>query len=320
MKNYLTAFEASASIILIGIAALSCGGSRDQAATTEQINNAKGGTHVKIAGTNVYIIPPEGFLMTATAEGMFDPSSAARITVTQRERPFDGVLNKPDPTDNIIDQHRLSINQYEGYYKTVGQEKSFLRDVLAFGNDNVTVTLVAEIPTKDSVVINKVRTAMRTVVLLDEKLPDPSDDAIFKVDVKKTSLKFARLINRMLIYTESGDMISSSRFGFIVAFNPAMSGTPDRHEAISQKYAREELYYKNLEIKESKPITIEEMSGYEITAEGTNSRSNAYEVLYLVTLFTKDGAYTMLGSASERFDDNLTMFKQVARTFHLKEN
>ncbi len=274
---------------------------------------------MKIAGTNVYVIPPEGFLMTATAEGMFDPSSAARITVTQRERPFDGQINKPDQTDNVIDQHRISINQYEGYYKTVRREKSFLRDVLTFGNNNVTVTLVAEIPTKDSVTINKVRTAMRSVVLLDEKLSDPSDDAVFKVDVKKTNLKFARLINGMLIYTESGDMISSSRFGFVVAFVYAMSGTPDRYETISQKYAREELYYKDVEIKESKPITIDEISGYEITAEGINSTSNAYEVLYLVTLFTENGAYTMVGSASERFEENLTMFKQVARTFHVKE-
>ena len=319
MKNYLTAFEASASIILIGLAAWSCGRAQDQTSTTEQINNTKGGTHVKIAGTNVYVIPPEGFLMTATAEGMFDPSSAARITVTQRERPFDGQINKPDQTDNVIDQHRISINQYEGYYKTVRREKSFLRDVLTFGNNNVTVTLVAEIPTKDSVTINKVRTAMRSVVLLDEKLSDPSDDAVFKVDVKKTNLKFARLINGMLIYTESGDMISSSRFGFVVAFVYAMSGTPDRYETISQKYAREELYYKDVEIKESKPITIDEISGYEITAEGINSTSNAYEVLYLVTLFTENGAYTMVGSASERFEENLTMFKQVARTFHVKE-
>src|SRR6185503_7939105 len=100
-------------------------------------------------------------------------------------------------------------NQYEGSYLSVRKEGEFLKERLTFGNQNVTVTLLGEVPPSDTGLVNKVRAAMRSVVLLDEKLPDPSDDAIFKVDTKNTKLKFARLINGMLIYTESGNMISA---------------------------------------------------------------------------------------------------------------
>jgi hypothetical protein len=305
--------------ILIFLAVSSCGRTQDKADDIKQINNTKGDKHVKIAGTNVYIIPPEGFLMTATEEGVFDPSSGARITVTQRHRSFNGQLNKPELTEHLIDQHLVRVNQYQGYYQSIREGEAFLREVLTFGNDNVTVTLIAEIPSRNSEIINKVRAAMQSVVLLDEKLPDPSDDAIFKVDINNTNLKFARFINGMLLYTESGNMISSSAFAFFVAFKYAFTGPADRQETIAQQYLREELYYKDVEITESKPITIDGISGYEITARGIHSVSKSQDILYLVTLFAKDGAYTMLGSASEQFEDNLAMFKRVARTFHLKE-
>src|SRR5688572_18621970 len=122
----------------------SCGRTQDKADINKQINNTKGDQHVKIAGTNVYIIPPENFLMTATAEGMFDPLSGARITVTQRERPFDSQSSNTEQPDVYIDRHKVRVNQYEGNYLSVSKEGEFLKERLTFGNQNVTVTLLGE--------------------------------------------------------------------------------------------------------------------------------------------------------------------------------
>jgi len=209
------------------------------------------------------------------------------------------------------------VNHYKGFSKSI-REKDFAKEILNFGNDHVTVTLTATIPGADSAIINKVRIAIRSVVLLDEKLPDPSDDAIYKVDVQDTPLKFARLINGMLIYTESGDMLSASRFNFIVASKYITDATPDKQKTIAEEYLRNELHYKDIRIKESKPVTIDGFSGYEFTAEGTQMDANTHDLMYLVMLFDNSNAYAIFGTATEDFESSETMFRQVAQTFHLK--
>jgi hypothetical protein len=301
-------------IILVVTLLVSCG----KSTITEQINIAKSDKHIKIAGTNVYVIPPAGFGPTATAEELVDFSTAARISISQQATPFSSSNDVQEVNDSTT-RKDIRVNQYEGIYVSTWVNETFLKEALSFGNDNVTVRVAATIPTADTVVINKVRLALRSVVLVDEKIPDPSDDAAFKVDISKTNLKFTRLINGMLIYTESGSMLGESNFSFVVAFSYGMTATPERYEAVAEEYLRTEIYYNDIRIRSSVAVTIDGKPGYAITAEGTQTDTHTKDLIYLVVLYKNDGAYVMLGTASKDVEDNLKMFTQVAGTFYVKD-
>lgn len=59
---------------------------------------------------------------------------------------------------------------------------------------------------------------------------------------------------------------------------------------------------------------LQGMSGYEIVGEGITKSSGRKELVYQVMLFTDNGYYIILGTTGSDFDQNLELFKKVART------
>jgi hypothetical protein len=77
--------------------------------------------------------------------------------------------------------------------------------------------------------------------------------------------------------------------------------------------------YADLELDENKinEIEIDGISGYEIVGEGLD-KNGAKELVYEVMLFTDNGYYIIVGTAKNDFEQNLQLFKKVARTLKRK--
>ena len=71
-------------------------------------------------------------------------------------------------------------------------------------------------------------------------------------------------------------------------------------------------------IKEINNITIDNLKGYEIIADGKTKDDNS-ELVYQVMLFNDKGDYYIIvGIAKEEFQKNLDTFKKIAKTFKRK--
>jgi len=65
-------------------------------------------------------------------------------------------------------------------------------------------------------------------------------------------------------------------------------------------------------------IEIDGISGYEIVGEGLDKTNGTRELVYQVMLFTDDGYYIMVGTTKNDFEQNLELFKKVAKTLKRK--
>jgi hypothetical protein len=72
-------------------------------------------------------------------------------------------------------------------------------------------------------------------------------------------------------------------------------------------------------VKQINEITIDNLTGYEIVADG-KTKDNVPELVYQVMLFDdKGGYYIIVGHTKENFEKYLEMFKKIALTFKRKE-
>ena len=74
----------------------------------------------------------------------------------------------------------------------------------------------------------------------------------------------------------------------------------------------------NTIVKSINSITIDNIEGYEIVATSKNENLQE-EIIYQVMLYNDNSNYYIIvGIASENKDENLKLFKDVAKTFHVK--
>lgn len=72
---------------------------------------------------------------------------------------------------------------------------------------------------------------------------------------------------------------------------------------------------KNIEIEDIKNITLDDVSGYEITAYGEDNTTKNRVLVYEVSLFSDELYYLLVGLAYKDFETNLDMLKGGCRTF-----
>ena len=160
---------------------------------------------------------------------------------------------------------------------------------------------------------------MLSVLYESQLTVDPLAAVPFTVNTEDTKLKFAKSISGTLLYTVDGKVPTDShdKTSFIVGLSLANLETVDKKlTAISRMKRRP---YTDLIINENSvnEVEIDGISGYEIIGEGVD-KSDAKELVYQVMLFTDNGYYIILGAAKDNFEQNLELFKKVARTLRRK--
>lgn len=284
------------------------------------IDNVKSDKHVKVRGTNILVIPPDNFTSANIFQGFYDFSTTTTLKFFQERTPVQEEIKKYDEViispEDLIRRQPMNVNGYDGVYIVARDGKSYKKHFLFFGDEDVTVTVIGQHLPSDSVMEKLITTAMFSVVLQDEEIPDPRDDAQFKIATDENRLTFDRLLNGMLLYKGAG--ASPSDLTLVVARRIGSTNVADRQNVMKQ-YLNTELYHQHIQIKHTSPVDIDGMPGYEIIAEGMPDGSTKNELMYLVMLFDQDGDYVVYGTATEKFDDNEAMFRDAAQTFQRKK-
>jgi hypothetical protein len=306
-------------VIILSMIGIGCGRVNDEKSIS--ISNVKSDKHIKVRGTNILVVPPDNFSPGNSFQGFFDFSTTTTLKFFHDREPVQENIKKYDEViispEDLISRQPMNVNGYEGVYITARDGESYKKHFLFFGDDDVTVSVIGQHPPSDTVMEKLITTAMFSVVLQNEEIPDPRDDAEFKIDTNEDRLTFDRLLNGMLLYKGAGQTSSSDRT-LVVARRMGLTNVADRQRVMEQ-YLKNELYHQHIQIKRTSPVDIDDMPGYEIIAEGTPEGSSKNELMYLVMLFDQDGDYVIYGTATEQSKDNEALFQEAAQTFRRKK-
>lgn len=281
--------------------------------------------YVCIPGTKICLFVPNGFSLANKFSGIKHPQSGAFIMVSELENSLN-VIDKVFTSEKFIDEgmtliekQKIDLGNRSGLLfkaSKISGGLTFSKWILVLGDDSSSIMINGTFPAGfDSEISNNVEGCVLSSIINEDLNISPEESIGFYVDVKDTKLKFAKSFAGTLIYTVDGvfpanssDPISfklGSSLGRVIIDNP-------RDFAINRLY---ELPY-NFEIDpEIIDISINNLSGYEIIAYGKDKKSGFNQLVYQVILFSRGSYYLMLGTAYSDYENNLSLFIDVASTF-----
>ena len=294
-----------------------------------EINNSTTEDHKQIPGTKFFIVPPTGFVAATSFQGFQQINSGASILVIEIPGPFSesikGFTEQGLKTRGMVlqMQEEINLNGYQGLLLTAEQfahGTNYSKYILVFGDSNATYMVNGTFPEEFEELEKDVRESILSVVYESELMVDPLSAVAFTVDTRNTKLNFAKNLTGTLIYTVDGEVptASNDKTSFIVGHSLVNIHTIDKKLTALNRIKR--MPYTDLEIDESEitSIDIDGISGYEIIGEGLEKSNGAKELVYQVMLFTDDGYYILLGTTKSDFEENLQLFRKVARSFRRK--
>jgi hypothetical protein len=290
-----------------------------------QLSFGQTAKHVKIAGTKCSLVPPVGFVAATSFSGFQEAETGASIMITQLPAPYQSVVDGFTAEAlkargmELVSKQTIDFNNSKATLINLTQTSNginYLKQILVFGIANETVLVNGIYPESARSNEAKIKEALLSTVYDPAQDDDPAAAAAFSLDTRDTEFKIAKFMSGSLLYSTDGK-IPTERATLIVG-----SSTGNVAAGQQKQYAEDRI--KKLPrgefslIKEVKEITIDNLKGYEIVAEG-KSKDDKPELVYQVMLFNDKGEYyIILGQAKEDREKNLAAYRQIARTFKRK--
>ncbi len=281
--------------------------------------------HIKIAGTKCSIIPPAGFVAATNFSGFQNAETGSSIMINELPAPYQTIADGFTAESlkargmTLINKQTIDFNNSKATFIKVTQPAdgtTYLKQILIFGDAKGTVLVNGIYPEASRSIESKITDALLSTVYNTSQDDNPLEAAPFTINVEGTEYKVTRFISGSLLYTTDGKT-PTEKPTLIVGSSLA------KVQASNQKqYAQERL--KKLPrgefnvIKEINEITVDNLNGYEIVADGKTADDKS-ELVYQVMLFNDKGDYyIILGKAKENMESNLKTYKKIARTFKRK--
>lgn len=294
--------------------------------------------HIEIPGTKLLMIKPDSTFTIATEyTGLTNKQLEAGINITELPMSFGAVLpmfskDIPSKDAKLILEKDLKMNGYSAkLYKTTTTNKSSIDKLLnpdkegspivfwllIYGNENICFTVAATYPTsKDNALSDKMQTSLLSFIYLKDKVVDPLEGLVFKINLNNAPLKFAStLLQTGVIFNTDGKFPSDAadRTSFSVMIIPIEIDAKEQKDMAIKTVKN--YNNKDVTLKEVNPITLDGLHGYEVIGY---EKKNGKDVIlnYAVTLFDKERYFILHGLSEKNY---LDMFKRISRTFVLKK-
>jgi hypothetical protein len=280
----------------------------------------------KVPGTKCSLIPPAGFVAATTFSGFQHAETGASIMINELPAAYESIADgfTADAlltrSMTLISKEFIDFNNTKATLIKVKQPANgttYIKQMLIFGDAKRTVLVNGIFPETSKNMEPKIKEALLSTVYNPSQDDNALDAAGFTVDIKDTNLKLVKYISGSLLYSADGKVPTET--ATLIVANSLAKVSSQNH----QKYAEERLKKHprgefNI-IKENKEITIDNLKGYEIVADG-KTKDGKPELVYQVMLFNDNGDYyIIIGQAKEEFQNNLDAFKKVAKTFKRKQ-
>jgi len=279
----------------------------------------------KVSGTKCSLIPPSGFVAATTFSGFQNVETGASIMINELPAPYQSLVDGftaealKSRGMTLVKKETIDFNGSKATLINLTQPANgmvYIKQMLIFGDSKGTVIVNGIYPEASKEIEAQIRDALFSTVYNISQNDNPLEAATFEINVQDTDFKLIKYMSGSLLYSTDGK-IPTEKPTLIVS--NSVSKIPRENQ---KKYSEERL--KKLPggdlniIKEIKEITIDNLKGYEIVADG-KTKDGKPELVYQVMLFNDKGDYYIIvGQAKEEFQKNLATFKKIAQTFKRK--
>jgi len=281
-----------------------------------------------VTGTKCSMIPPKGFIPGVGFSGFQQAESGASIVVMEFPAPFKQLVSGFN--GNALKSQGMTLVQsrdieFDGKTATVMlitqvvNNTNYFKQILLFGDSINTVMVNGIYPEAASNLEAEIKKAIFSVKYNPIQTVNGEQSAEFKIDIKKSDLKFASIIQGSLIYTSDGKMPpETENKSMIIVGSSFQNVAVENTKEYCLKRVKSLPYGEKNVVEEITPITINYIEGFELVAYGFDKENNK-QLIYQNILFTESGTYyIILGTTTSDFEKNLIDFKAVARTFERK--
>lgn len=290
--------------------------------TTEITSN-----HDPIDGTKISMIPPEDFTKAVNFSGFQQDESGASIMVLDLPGPFSEVskgfteegLQSQGMTLNTIEE--LRFNGLPAFLLTVEQKaygNTYKKHILTFGTEKESViingTFLAEMVTLS----DPIKKSLLTTFYNAELEIDPFSIVDFEVVTKGTKLLFTKSMSGSLIFSVDGKIPSETKDQTNFIISKAFS---EQMIVGKKKFTLNRIEQLPIEIKKIisiEPIEIDGLKGFEIIADARDKTNGDKKIVYQAMLFEDKLYYIFVGSSEADFENNITVFRKISKTFKRK--
>ena len=283
--------------------------------------------HTSVEGTKVSLIPPKDFIKAANFLGFQQTNSGSSIMVINVPGPYskvtpgftkEGLLTQGVVASKI---ENIQLNNLPAIFVTAEQSaygNTYTKFILAFGTEKETMLINGIYPKDRTELDEGMKKALMSVVYEPNKKVNPFDVVDFKIDTTGTGIIFAKSVANSMVFNRDGKLPSESKdqANLIVAKAFSKVTIIDKKQFALDRI--KQLPIDIVKIISTKPITIDSISGYEIIADSKDKKTGTKEKAYQVLLFSDSIYYMLFASCEADFDNNLTLFQKLVKTFKRK--
>lgn len=291
------------------------------------IKNEITNNHLNVSGTKISLIPPQGFTKAQNFVGFQQDESGSTIMLMDIPGPFSEV-SKGMTKENFLSKgvEVKSIEEYilngkKGLFLTGEQNaygKIFSKFVFVFGTENETIMINGAFPNNLMEIGKEIKTSILSTFYDENKKINPFDNVDFEIDTNGTNLIFAKSMSNMLTYNTDGLLPTKSKNNTSLIVGKALSNVEVEDTKLYAINRLKKMPFEIVKIENTNEITIDNVSGYEITAIAIDKKTGLEEKVYQVMLFSDNLYYILLGKTNNNFEQNVSEIKKIVKTFKRK--
>jgi hypothetical protein len=282
---------------------------------------------VRVPGTGVTLVPPEGFTVAQRFPGFEHPGLQASIMVS--ELPSPAAEMKAGLTTEalagqgltVVDSSTVRIDGADALLLELAQQSGgidFQKWMLVAGDRHATILIVGSFPRSapDNLSV-RIRESLMSATRVAQRAPDAFEGLLFRV-TPSVKLKLARRMSNMLVLTESGVVpAQDGEAVFIVGSAVADSAIADLR-AFSEGRAAQTATLTKLRNVSGRSVEIGGLAAYELTADARDAQTGDAIRLYQVVVPDAGSYFIIQGlSRSKGSAAMLEEFRRVAATFRI---
>lgn len=296
----------------------------------QNIGNEKMPNHQNIKGTQVWLVPPVGFVLSTDYKGFKDTTDKmSMIMVTEMKGPyseiskaFDG--SRPLPNIEVKETKNLQIGKHNATSVTIEQSANGLifKKIILIIDDSTQTVMINSIFLKDSVALGtNIEKSMQSVFYDDNQIVDSRGSLDYTIDEVNTNLKFSSVMGNAMIFTLDGKTPTQAKNKLSFVIDKSYANAEISNQKMFCLSRLKKMSYESTKIdleKGLKEVEIGGLKGYELFAKAYKKEGIFQECVYQIILFAPKNYFIMLGTYEDETSENIETLKKITRTFKLK--
>ena len=290
---------------------------------TNDINTTKTKQHINIPGTRLFIIPPPGFKIATSFNGLQKDDDKAVIQVLDI---IEGSFYTNAATFSketfeqkgikVYDYKEFKINGYPAKYAYVQGDLNQKAIELVFGDSTFATMLMAIYPSEDKKTEQQIKRSLKTIYYDKNFKIAPLQTAPFVLDDSKSIFKFSMFSAGMYIYTIGGkDTDDSASFVMVISI-PRDTNMQAQNISLMMLSNVEKYGFTVKKIKNISTLNLNGQQAYE--AEISGEMKGKKVLIYQLIVMGQDKVVIITGNITSDFTNNLREIKKLAKTIKLR--